>query len=262
MKSINRSLRLLIAGVSCELVLDNDDELRKYFKKRFFIHDRSPKSKIRIVIKRETTRYIMISSPLKVMAEFPLTTIKEGINSVLTAFLEFNLIDRGIILLHASGFERKGSAFLFPGRSGSGKTTVLTNAPTANRIADDVAVIRKVRGNHLVYYSTLDFGRIKRKPTNKPALLKKIFILKKSKKIETKPVSFRDFFSMILNNDYLGMAGLLNQRSKKEDKITIDNFREYKRLINKHNRNLINLYSSVKIKKLFFPKKFNWLDIK
>ena len=103
MESVNKQLTFSIAGFICELIIE-DRNLREYFKERYLIESRVKNPSIKILISKDKTKYIIISFPLKLKAELPLTTIKEGINSIIAAFIEFNLIDKAIILLHASGY--------------------------------------------------------------------------------------------------------------------------------------------------------------
>lgn len=53
----------------------------------------------------------------------------------------------GGLMIHAAGVERNGSAYLFLGYSGAGKTTTARNSPAGSVLNDDLLVIYFAKGN-------------------------------------------------------------------------------------------------------------------
>jgi hypothetical protein len=63
----------------------------------------------------------------------------EGLLKLICAYLA---LSHGGLLFHCAGLLRDGQVYLFTGRSGSGKTTVVALSPAAAALNDDMVVLR------------------------------------------------------------------------------------------------------------------------
>jgi hypothetical protein len=71
----------------------------------------------------------------------------------------FLLLERRGLLLHASGLGRQGKAFLFPGVSGAGKTTVVRNSAGLPVLSDDMVAVQLKEVDHgVVAHGTPFYG--------------------------------------------------------------------------------------------------------
>lgn len=66
---------------------------------------------------------------------------------VLRVICFIELLPRRGLLLHASGLVRDERAFLFPGPSGAGKTTIVRHSPGLTLLSDDIVAVRLLSGN-------------------------------------------------------------------------------------------------------------------
>ena len=67
--------------------------------------------------------------------------------------LMYALADRGGIFMHASAVESNGKGYIFPGRSGAGKSTIsrFFAATGYNLLSDDRIVVRKINGDFYAF---------------------------------------------------------------------------------------------------------------
>jgi len=89
------------------------------------------------------------------------------------------LIRKQGCLMHAAGIIRDNMAIVFPGVSGSGKTTISRACKRYGVISDEIVAIRQ-RGKTFVVHSTPFWGEMKSTGKNKAAPLKIIYFLCKS----------------------------------------------------------------------------------
>ena len=75
-----------------------------------------------------------------------------SIDSVIRIVHSLMLVERGGFLLHAASAIRNGSAFLFSGLSGAGKTTISRLAPPdAILLSDEVSYIRRIDERYVAF---------------------------------------------------------------------------------------------------------------
>jgi hypothetical protein len=74
-----------------------------------------------------------------------------GVDYFLRVVLGVRAYVSGGLMLHAAGIVRDGRAYLFFGRSGSGKTTAARNAPGALVLNDDLVVLHPEAGRWIAY---------------------------------------------------------------------------------------------------------------
>lgn len=251
MKAIN----FLVGAIPCSLII-KDDSLKDYFVKRY-ASTRKSLGKIRVILKRTLRGIEAISHPGQITYYFPENTILEGIHAVTVALFEYNLINHGIILLHGSGIRHGTKSYIFTGLSGAGKTTISRNAPERNIVCDDVATLTLIKNRFYTYFSPFDYGRTKNKSRTR-LLLKKIYLIKKSKRLVSEKLPFTEIFKEFINQDYLAFAGLLNKNQKSHIQFVIKDRKKHESLVTKHNRFIIKIALSGLVERLDFPRSFNW----
>lgn len=74
-----------------------------------------------------------------------------GVDYFLRVVLGARAYVSGGLMLHAAGIVREGRAYLFFGRSGSGKTTAARNAPGALVLNDDLVVLQPEAGRWIAH---------------------------------------------------------------------------------------------------------------
>ena len=76
----------------------------------------------------------------------------------LRVFLAYGCLQSGGLTMHSSGAVREGSAYLFFGPSGAGKTTIarLSESVGLGVLGDDIVALRKEAGTYVAY--SLPFG--------------------------------------------------------------------------------------------------------
>jgi hypothetical protein len=98
-------------------------------------------------------------------------------DSVLRILHTLLLAPRGGFLLHASSAVRNGSAFVFSGVSGAGKTTILRLAPSGvTALTDEISYIRPQRDGYRAFGTSFT-GDLGRNGANISAPLKEIHLL-------------------------------------------------------------------------------------
>lgn len=69
-----------------------------------------------------------------------------GLNSFLRFVYSLILPKEPGFLVHASNLIRNGKGYIFPGKSGAGKTTIAQLSPDATLLSDDISLIKIVNG--------------------------------------------------------------------------------------------------------------------
>jgi len=102
-----------------------------------------------------------------------------AIDSVLRIIHSLTLADRGGFLVHAASAIRNGSAFLFAGVSGAGKTTIARLAPRdALLLTDEISYVIRNNGKYFAC-GTPFAGELGKMGENVSAPIKTIFLLNK-----------------------------------------------------------------------------------
>ncbi len=80
--------------------------------------------------------------------------------NVLRVSYFFELLEQHGLLLHASGLVKNGMAYLFPGVTGSGKTTLVRQSPDLQLLSDEMPAValEKANGSQVVALGTPFFG--------------------------------------------------------------------------------------------------------
>ena len=91
--------------------------------------------------------------------EVRLSSFPREWENVLRVTYFYLLVERQGLLLHASGLARPGEAYIFPGFSGAGKTTVVQNSPGMVVLTDEIAAVSlPVDGSAPLTYGTPFYG--------------------------------------------------------------------------------------------------------
>ena len=78
-------------------------------------------------------------------------TTHAGLNSFVRIALSLVLLKKQGFLIHASSLIRHHKGYLFPGKSGAGKTTITRLTPDSTLLSDEVSLIKKVDGKFRAY---------------------------------------------------------------------------------------------------------------
>ena len=74
-----------------------------------------------------------------------------GVNSFIRIVLSIILLKKQGFLVHASSLIRNQKGYIFPGKSGAGKTTITRLTPDSTLLSDEVSLIKKVDGEFRAY---------------------------------------------------------------------------------------------------------------
>jgi hypothetical protein len=113
-----------------------------------------------------------------------------AIESFLRICYSFLAVEHRGLLLHSAGVIKNGNGYIFPGISGTGKSTIASLATEKEVVlSDEMVVVREAEEGHLVY-STPFYGTNESADLNSNAPLKAAFLPVKDDKVcikETKP---------------------------------------------------------------------------
>ncbi len=99
-----------------------------------------------------------------------------ALESYLRICYSFLAVENGGLLLHSAGIIRNGNGYIFPGVSGTGKSTIAGLATSRERILSDELVVVRKREDDFLVYSTPFFGTNKSTECNSRAILKAAFL--------------------------------------------------------------------------------------
>ena len=74
-----------------------------------------------------------------------------GLNSFIRIVLTLVLLKNQGFLVHASSLIRNDKGYVFPGKSGAGKTTITRLTPGSILLSDELSLIKKINGKFRVY---------------------------------------------------------------------------------------------------------------
>jgi hypothetical protein len=74
-----------------------------------------------------------------------------GLNSFLRFVYSLILLKEPGFLVHASNLIRNGKGYIFPGKSGAGKTTIAQLSPDATLLTDDISLVKIVNGAPIAF---------------------------------------------------------------------------------------------------------------
>lgn len=151
---------ITLANIKCKISL-LDRSLFKYLKEEYCcdrkIEDIKPYLEVCILHRTDIIEFI-----IKKPYQFTIVLSKErlvyhgNINYILRSIISYCLLSKNIILLHASSCRYQGKGYVFTGRSGFGKTTIIKKVLLSNIYSNDTAIVKKYGNNFILYPSPFD----------------------------------------------------------------------------------------------------------
>lgn len=119
--------------------------------------------------------------------------------TVLRYLYFYGFLPRGALLLHAAGVVREGKAYVFPGPSGAGKTTIVNHSAEGRILSDEVILVGLPKdGGPLMAYGTPFFGEWGRPGEKIAAPVKGLYFPKHSSENKILPLMLREVLSRLL----------------------------------------------------------------
>jgi len=126
-------------------------------------------------------------------------TVPAALNSFLRFVYSTQLLNESGFLVHASSLIREGEGYLFPGKSGAGKTTITQLSPDAVLLTDEVSLVKKVNGNYHIF-GTPFWGELAIGGENTHVPIKSVYFPKKDKSLFKKNINTIKVMEMLLPN--------------------------------------------------------------
>lgn len=209
-KTFKVSIAEVVFGI--EIKGEGSREFCQKFKaalKRFIVYKRSPRYRIKVSYYKDKQRkpaldftqkgkVLEIVASKKVLGE---GLLWDAFGEKLTRYLYvFILSSENVMLLHSAACAVKDKGYLFLGPGNSGKTTVTELSKGVKVLSDDKTFIRR-KGKHYYLYRTplLGYEKVTALKQIKESIpIDKIFLLKKSKKVQFKKISKAGAMAAIL----------------------------------------------------------------
>ncbi|HEX8815252.1 MAG TPA: hypothetical protein VF753_07115 [Terriglobales bacterium] len=123
-----------------------------------------------------------------------------AIDSVLRILHTLILASRGGFLVHAASAVKNGSAFLFAGVSGAGKTTISRLAPADTKLlTDEISYVRR-EGDGYIACGTPFAGELARPGENIEAPVKTLFLLEQAAENRITPIRPVEAARLLMRN--------------------------------------------------------------
>jgi hypothetical protein len=141
---------------------------------------KSIKDKIYIFQRPDLNGTVILSKPVKASFEIAPRSLILNLNNILRLLLSVILPQWNGLLLHATGVVHKNKAFLFPGPSDTGKTTIAKLLQHETKIlADDTVIIREINDCFFAFQTPFN-QETGTKERQKPAKICQIYFPEKS----------------------------------------------------------------------------------
>ena len=136
-----------------------------------------------------------------------------AVESFLRISYSFLAVDCGGLLLHSAGILRDKHGYIFPGQSGTGKSTIASLVtPTETVLSDEMVVVRKGGDGYLVY-STPFYGTDSSAEQNIAARLQAAFLPVKDQAVYLKEAKPAQVLSKLLTSVlFFGQEPALSRR--------------------------------------------------
>ncbi len=130
-------------------------------------------------------------------AEFRGVRHEYALDSLLRILLTVLLLPRNGFLLHAATVVRDGRAYVFPGRSGAGKSTVASFSPAGSVLTDEISLLRYSDGFWQAY-GTPFWGEFRAAGLNRHFPLAGIYSLVQAPEERIEPLSTMEILRALL----------------------------------------------------------------
>jgi hypothetical protein len=122
-----------------------------------------------------------------------------GLNSFLRFIYSLILLDEPGFLVHASSLIKNSRAYIFPGKSGAGKTTISQITPDRRILSDDLTLI-KIIDNDCIVFGTPFWGSLAVGGENISTSVTGIYFLIKDRQNYTKKITVKQALERLLPN--------------------------------------------------------------
>jgi hypothetical protein len=122
-----------------------------------------------------------------------------SIDTFVRIFYSLALVEAHGLVVHAASLIRNGGAYLFCGRSGSGKTTVTRLSPAATLLSDELSIVRLAEGQACCY-GTPFWGELARAGEDRAAPLVGIYFLHHGSRHAVEAIRPRQALERLLPN--------------------------------------------------------------
>jgi hypothetical protein len=119
-----------------------------------------------------------------------------ALDTMLRVVYSLALLDAETLVVHASSLVRDGRAYLFPGRSGAGKTTVTRLSPAATLLSDEISIVEAAGACH----GSPFWGELARPGDNVRAPLSGVYFLEQADRHAATPLGRRQALTSLLPN--------------------------------------------------------------
>jgi len=136
----------------------------------------------------------------KKTAEAFLTPDIYSFDSLLRILSSFFAVLNNSFYLHSSGVVYKNKAYLFTGKTGSGKTTIAKRFPRSQVLSDEIVFVRRRPRGDVLAHSSPFWGELKPDKKEISAELKNIYFIHKAKEFTLKRLSSCEAVKKLLPN--------------------------------------------------------------
>lgn len=144
-----------------------------------------------------------VFDPAARTATVTISDTEHSLNSVMRMLYSFYIRPMHGLLLHAASFTRDGGAFIFPGVSTAGKTTLseltLASRPECELLTDEISLVRRIEGRWTAF-GTPFWGNLRIGGRNVSAPVRRICFIEKAGAHEVARIDRQEAFRRLMQN--------------------------------------------------------------